>query len=205
MQGWTPAAELLQTLWTSRDPTSPLPAPAAAVAARLDSSLWSAGRGPSAGAEARDSGLVQEQQYAVVCAESPNPRHPDVFRALAALAYARAGDAGLYWAWNADEPCASWPATAAARYVGPWDRPTANPILVIGNTLDPATPYEGAVAMAGSLARARLLTVDGSGHTALLNPSDCASRYVSDYLVGGTLPPEGTVCPQNQPPFTTSP
>jgi hypothetical protein len=59
--------------------------------------------------------------------------------------------------------------------------------------------------MAGSLARARLLTVDGSGHTALLNPSDCASRYVSDYLVDGTLPPEGTVCPQNQPPFTTSP
>jgi hypothetical protein len=47
--------------------------------------------------------------------------------------------------------------------------------------------------------------VDGYGHTALENPSDCASQHVSDYLVDGTLPPEGTVCPQNQPPFTTSP
>jgi pimeloyl-ACP methyl ester carboxylesterase len=203
LQTWTSAAELLQTLWTSREPSAPLPAPNAAAAALRATGLRSTARGPSAGAEARYRG--QEQQLAVLCAESPNPRHPGVFRALAALAYARAGDAGLYWAWNADEPCASWPATAAERYVGPWDRPTAHPILVIGNTFDPATPYEGAVAMAGYLARARLLTVDGYGHTALENPSDCASQHVSDYLVDGTLPPEGTVCPQNQPPFTTSP
>jgi hypothetical protein len=59
--------------------------------------------------------------------------------------------------------------------------------------------------MAGSLARARLLTVDGSGHAALLNPSDCASQRVSDYLVDGALPPEGTMCPQNHQPFTTNP
>ena len=104
-----------------------------------------------------------------------------------------------------DAPCASWPAVAADRYAGPWDRPTANPILVIGNTFDPETPLEGAVAMADELASARLLTVDGYGHSALLNPSRCASQYVSDYLIDGTLPPEGTVCPQDQPPFTTSP
>jgi pimeloyl-ACP methyl ester carboxylesterase len=202
-QLWTSAAELLQTLWTSRDPSSPLPAPNAAVSSILTPGLRSAGRGPSAGAEARYLG--PEQGKAVYCAESPNPRHPGVFRALAALAFARAGDPGLYWTWSVGEPCASWPATAAARYVGPWDRPTAHPILVIGNTFDPATPYEGAVAMAGYLARARLLTVDGSGHTALYNPSACASQHVSDYLVDGTLPPEGTVCPQGQPPFTTGP
>jgi pimeloyl-ACP methyl ester carboxylesterase len=201
-QRWTSHAELLQTLWTSRDPSSPLPAPNAAVSSSLTTGLRSAGRGPSAGAEARYRG--PEQQYAIICAESPNPRHPGVFRALAALAYARAGDVGLYWAWLV-ELCASWPATAAERYIGPWDRPTAHPILVIGNTVDPATPYAGAVAMAGYLARARLLTVDGYGHTALYNPSTCASQHVSDYLVDGTLPPEGTVCPQDQPPFTTTP
>jgi hypothetical protein len=33
----------------------------------------------------------------------------------------------------------------------------------------------------------------------------CASQYVSDYLIDGTLPPEGTVCPQNHQPFTMSP
>jgi hypothetical protein len=77
--------------------------------------------------------------------------------------------------------------------------------LVIGNTSDPETPYEGAVAMAGYLARAQLLTVDGYGHTVFLNPSMCAGNCMSRYFVDGMLPPPGTVCPQDHPPFTTSP
>src|SRR5215510_487563 len=129
LKGWTFAAELLQTLWTSREPSGPLPEPNAAAASILNTALRSADRGLSAGAEERYAG--PEQSSAVQCAESPNPRYPRVFRALAALAYARAGDVGLHWVWNIDEPCASWPATAAARYAGPWDRPTAHPILVI--------------------------------------------------------------------------
>jgi pimeloyl-ACP methyl ester carboxylesterase len=105
----------------------------------------------------------------------------------------------------ADEPCASWPAEAAERYVGPWDEPTANPVLVIGNTFDPATPYEGAVAMSKDLARARLLTVKAYGHTVLLNPSACAKAYENRYLVDGTLPPAGSVCRQDEQPFAPSP
>jgi hypothetical protein len=183
---WTPAAELLQTLWTSCEPGASLPAPDAAVSP-----------------PAQEIEVRPEQQYAVLCAESPNPRPPGVFRALAALADARAGDVGPFWAWQ-DEPCASWPATAAARSAGPWDRPTAHPILVINTTYDPATPYEGAVALATALARARLLTVDGYGHSLGGVPSACVSDAISRYVVDGTLPPEGTVCPQDQPPFTTS-
>jgi hypothetical protein len=59
--------------------------------------------------------------------------------------------------------------------------------------------------MANLLAHARLLTVDGYGHSILRNPSTCAHDHVSRYFIDGTLPPEGTVCPQDQPPFTTSP
>jgi pimeloyl-ACP methyl ester carboxylesterase len=185
---WTETAALLQTLWTSSEPSG---APTA----------------PPAGAEERDAGPEAEERYAgpeqvlaIICGESPNPRPPVVFRALAALTYARAGDVGLRWSW-ATEPCASWPATAADRYAGPWDHPTDNPILVIGIIFDPSTPYEGAVAMA----RARLLTVAGYGHSILLNPSTCANDYVSQYVVDGTLPPPGTVCLQDQPPFTPGP
>ena len=76
---------------------------------------------------------------------------------------------------------------------------------MIGNTYDPSTPYEGTVAMANALARAHLLTVDGYGHSILRNPSTCAHDYVSRYIVDGTLPPPGTMCPQDQQPFTTSP
>ena len=78
-------------------------------------------------------------------------------------------------------------------------------MLVIGNLFDPETPYEGAVAMARELADARLLTVDGYGHTAFHNPSTCANDYMSRYVVDGTLPPPGTVCSQDQQPFTAGP
>ena len=138
------------------------------------------------------------------CSDSPNPRNPAAFGRLAALSFARAGDIGPSWAWN-DGPCASWPARAADRYSGPWNRRTANPVLVIGNTYDPSTAYRGAVAMARDLARARLLTVNGYGHTELLNPSACAHSYESRYFIRGTLPPRGTRCRQDRPPFSPGP
>jgi hypothetical protein len=57
------------------------------------------------------------------------------------------------------------------------------------------------VAPAAKPARARLLTVVGYGHTALLNPSTCVSDYESAYFLTWTLPPPGTVCQQDQQPF----
>ena len=59
--------------------------------------------------------------------------------------------------------------------------------------------------MARTLAQACLLTVDGYGHGSLRNPSTCARTYEVHYFVDGTLPPPGTVCPQDQPPFAASP
>ena len=59
-----------------------------------------------------------------------------------------------------------------------------------------------AVAMSRDLARARLLTVSGFGHTENLNPDACATSYEISYLETGTLPPAGTICKQGtQPPF----
>ena len=52
--------------------------------------------------------------------------------------------------------------SAEDRYTGPWHCLTATPVLVIGNTGDPATSYQGSVAMSRDLARTRLLTVDGA-------------------------------------------
>ncbi|MEU2428573.1 alpha/beta hydrolase [Streptomyces sp. NPDC007861] len=74
-----------------------------------------------------------------------------------------------------------WPATAADRYRGPWNEPTAHPVLVVGTTLDPATPYRNAQAMTKELANARLLTNSGYGHTALINPSSCVNAYEGRY------------------------
>ena len=141
-----------------------------------------------------------EQDFGVLCPESPNPRDPGTYVRLAALAYARSGDVGPYWSWK-DEACSGWPVTASDDYAGPWNRPTAGPVLVIGNTGDPATPYQDSVAMSQELARGRLLTVDGYGHTELLNKSACAETYETGYLLQGTLPAAGTICQQDGTPF----
>ena len=108
----------------------------------------------------------------------------------------RSGPISGGWAWLA-EPCSTWPATAAARYAGPWNRRTANPVLVIGVTHDPATPYESAVAMSNQLARARLLTIDGYGHGTF--GQACTFGHVSRYLIDRTLPPRRTRCRGIQP------
>ncbi|WP_327414763.1 alpha/beta hydrolase [Streptomyces sp. NBC_01233] len=178
--GWTQTAEALQTLWEGRAPQEP-PAPPGAPAY---------------------PGF--EQSLGVLCAESPHPGDPGRYAVLDTLSTARSGDLGHWWAW-ANEPCAAWPATAAARHAGPWDRPTAHPVLVVNPTYDPATPYGGGRAMARELANTRLLTLKGYGHTALDNPSSCVSRHAVRYFLGGALPPVGATCEQDAPPFAPGP
>ena len=70
-------------------------------------------------------------------------------------------------------------------------------MLVLGNTGDPVLPYQDSVAMCRDLAHARLLTVDGYGHTEAANPSTCATDDEIRYLLTGALPPPRTVCQQN--------
>ncbi len=142
------------------------------------------------------------QQLAVLCGESPNP--PGVtFPWQSTFATQRSGPTGPYWAWITS-PCASWPGKAAQSYTGPWNRQTAAPVMVVSTTYDPATPYQDAVDMTRQLADARLLMVTGYGHTALLNPSACANRYTTNYLISGALPPVGARCRQDAPPFAVS-
>jgi len=178
---WPTDAVILQQLWLAS--TAP-PGPA----------------GPPPFSQQPGDGNV-EQILAVGCADSPNPGDPRAYEAAAKLAYARSGAFGPSFAWM-HEPCAMWPRAAAQdRYTGPWNRPTANPILLLGNTVDPSTPYSNSIALAHDLARARLLTIDGYGHTEFTNPSTCAENYEVGYLTAGALPPAGTVCRQDGTPF----
>ena len=116
----------------------------------------------------------------------------------------RSGVIALPYLWTLDEPCATWPVHGQDTYTGPWNAPTS-PILVIGNTTDPFLPLRDDIAMTRQLGNARLLVVHGYGHTALLNPSTCASTYMTTYFRTGALPPKGTVCHQNLPPFPPPP
>jgi hypothetical protein len=84
--------------------------------------------------------------------------------------------------------------------MGPFNKRTANPVLVVGNQFDPATRYEGAVTVAALLPSSALLTVHGWGHTSLFL-SQCADAAVSRYLLAVVTPAAGTVCEQDAVPF----
>ncbi len=75
-------------------------------------------------------------------------------------------------------------------------RATGSPsILVIGTTGDPATPYQQAVDLAGSvLANGRLITYQGVGHTAYGSGSSCVDNAVDDYFIKNTVPTEDLTC-----------
>ncbi|MFI9030469.1 alpha/beta hydrolase [Streptomyces sp. NPDC053560] len=158
-------------------------------------------RGGSGGPGVPTSYDLREQGYAIECSDSPNPRNPRAYISLGNRAQLWSGPLAPAISWN-DEPCAGWKATAAERHTGPWNRPTSAAALVIGNTYDPSTPYHNSVTMARILDRARLLTVNGYGHTALLNPSTCVGRAETAYLINGTLPAPGTTCTQDSRPFS---
>jgi pimeloyl-ACP methyl ester carboxylesterase len=186
--GWVAVGEALQQVWEASEgavATATAPPPPATVAASTPPAtastyITSIGRQPS-----------------VVCGESPNPETKAAYAKQALISYQRAG----LTVWPFTAMCLQWSIKASSPYLGPWDRPTPA-VLVIGNTFDPATPYSSSQRMADELWDGHLLTVDGFGHTVLLNPSRCAQDYVASYLIDGKLPPTGARCAQDSPPFS---
>ena len=70
----------------------------------------------------------------------------------------------------------------------------AAPILVVGTTGDPATPYAWAQALAEQLESGQLMTWEGDGHTAYGRSNDCVKKAVDTYLLNGTMPDKGLTC-----------
>lgn len=87
-----------------------------------------------------------------------------------------------------------FPEPTASEQVGNVRARRAPPILVIGNTEDPATPYEGAQDLRRRLRGSRLLTFEATQHGAYGQGSACIDDAVNRYLVDLTLPPRGTRC-----------
>lgn len=131
---------------------------------------------------------------AIGCWDSPATPGPDGLRA-AGRTWSRGAPVPAMaqaLAWG-NAPCSQWfghdasaPAPAATT--------TTAPILVVGTTADPATPYAWARALSRQLPTSRLLTSVGDGHTAYGNGNACVDGAVEGYLVTGGLPAPGTRC-----------
>jgi pimeloyl-ACP methyl ester carboxylesterase len=145
---------------------------------------------------------TNEAQWAINCVDTDNPSDPARYAEMVASAEERNPYFGALWTYQG-LPCAFWPAQDEDRYQGPWDAETSATILLISRTHDPATPHSGAVAAEQTLGNARLLTIDGWGHSYFVGgQSTCADEATAAYFIDGQLPAAGTVCAEDVPPFS---
>jgi pimeloyl-ACP methyl ester carboxylesterase len=144
-----------------------------------------------------------EGQMAVACSDTDNPLDFAVWSAAAHATEQQYPIFGSIWTWIWST-CSTWPGPSASRYTGPFTANTANPVLVVGSTYDPATPYQGAVTVHDLLPNSALLTVDGWGHGSIIM-STCALLTELNYLIYGVTPPEGARCAADVVPFADPP
>ncbi len=144
-------------------------------------------RGPNGHYTNLDDALM-----AVDCTDRPWPRSLAAWSSAAAAAAKVAPQFGASNIWSS-LPCAYWPVPAVKPV--PLQAAGAPPILVVGTTRDPATPFRWAQALASDLKSGVLLGWNGDGHTAYESGSTCVNTAVDQYLISLTTPRNGKICP----------
>ncbi|TKD03777.1 alpha/beta hydrolase [Polyangium fumosum] len=137
-------------------------------------------------------GTSFEVYYGVTSVDLAFPADPQVYQALTTELQVKAPRIGIYLPATA-LPSARW-AFSAWRSNAPISADGAPPILVVGSTGDPATPYPWAVSLAAQLSSGVLLTREGPGHVSFLRGNTCIDQATTDYLVDLKVPPQGTTC-----------
>jgi pimeloyl-ACP methyl ester carboxylesterase len=133
-----------------------------------------------------------EQRIATICVDSPRLSYDEKVALQAELKVLapRFGQPGV---GPAGDACDFWPAEPFREPVAV-TAPGSPPILVVGTTGDPATPYQQAVSLADQLSRGVLLTLNAERHTAYGGVSACIDEAVDAYLIDLVPPPDGTTC-----------
>ncbi|OFI38653.1 alpha/beta hydrolase [Arthrobacter sp. SW1] len=129
---------------------------------------------------------------AINCLDYPMVTDTAGMRAEAKRLTALAPTFGPYFAYGGLN-CKDWPHKAVGS-PGPAEYSGKAPIVVIGTTGDPATPYQWAEAMRKQLGNAVLLSWEGEGHTAYGRSNSCVADAVDAYFVNGEVPADGTRC-----------
>ncbi|MFE1644336.1 alpha/beta hydrolase [Microbacterium sp. P01] len=95
--------------------------------------------------------------------------------------------------WSGPDACAQWPYPPTG-VREPIAADGAAPIVVVGTTNDPATPYEWSVSLADQLSSGVLVTRVGEGHTGYNKGNACVDDAVETYFLDGTVPEDGLRC-----------
>ncbi|MEY4366825.1 MAG: hypothetical protein RLZ28_240, partial [Actinomycetota bacterium] len=103
------------------------------------------------------------------------------------------GTLGRYWSYGALQ-CSIWPYVAVEK-PSSYAATGSAPILVVGTTGDPATPYAQAVHVANEvLENAQLVTFEGDGHTAYGRSNSCVADAVDNYFIDSIVPSKDPKC-----------
>jgi pimeloyl-ACP methyl ester carboxylesterase len=135
---------------------------------------------------------LMEANNAVNCIDRPYAHDVAAFQKQADEAKKVAPHFGPFIVWST-LICGYWPIKTTQK-PRPLAAAGAPPIVVVGTTRDPATPYEWAKGLASELKSGVLLSLDGDGHTAYLQGNPCITGAVETYLVSGKPPAAGTLC-----------
>jgi hypothetical protein len=138
-----------------------------------------------------DSNLMQVI-YAVNCLDRSDTPDLTHYVSEARSLSAKAPTWGPFLAWST-MPCGYWP-TAANNAPKKITAAGSGPIVVVGTTRDPATPYKWAQGLASGLESGHLITFNGDGHTAYTRSNSCVDGAVDAYLLKGRVPPDGLRC-----------
>ncbi|WP_432074365.1 alpha/beta hydrolase [Streptomyces wuyuanensis] len=140
-------------------------------------------------------GTQSHSQRAISCADAKQRPTPAEAKALLPEFERISPVFGPFLAWDTAGWCADWPVP------GEHETPEtsakgAGPILVVGTTGDPATPYEGARRMADELGEGVgvLLANKGEGHGGYTPSNGCVTGIVDGYLLDGKVPEDGRTC-----------
>lgn len=139
--------------------------------------------------EAQD--LTLDALYFVNCTDHPTDYTVDETVALAQQWGAEFPLYGSYAAWEV-YACSDWPVPASGSTQPPVYEGIP-PVMLIGGKNDPATPFVWSERAAAQLPGSVLVTWEGVGHTAT-GYSPCVDALVTEFMVDGVLPPQGTVC-----------
>ncbi|MFF5793215.1 alpha/beta hydrolase [Paeniglutamicibacter sp. NPDC012692] len=129
---------------------------------------------------------------AINCLDYPMNPNIEAMRAQERALIAAAPVFGKYVAFGAIG-CQDWKYPPKGK-PGVLKAAGAAPIVVVGTTGDPATPYKWAEALSEQLDSAVLVTFKGHGHTAYGRSNKCISDAVESYLIDGKVPADGLTC-----------
>jgi pimeloyl-ACP methyl ester carboxylesterase len=176
-RGWPALGRALDAL--TRDDAGPLLLLADSYLGRRPDGTWSS---------------LVEANAVISCVDRPDPKPRRAARELADVIRFQSELPPWGGGW-AVSTCAGMPKPARGDKLGKGRVTGTAPILVVGTTGDPATPYAGAERMVSRIAGSGLLTFDSTEHTAYGTArSTCIDNAVDRYLTDLVMPAAGTRC-----------